>query len=487
MKAFLRHLWRADDGVALAFGITFFLLVFLLGMSVYAVGETARQRLELQNAADAAAYSGAVVQADTLSRVACINQAMSWTYVMMNRRIMDYITDKWLEKVERQWDQDLQGVRENWNWLSSCGTRIESVDYSVGSTMHKFVQLNSMPVNIDVIKAERKAAAAQGKNYLFLGPMIDMDRRTLAAMRRAEENLFSDLPKRIENAVRQAVRENISETPNDKAAGGAQISHVLIQNDPDTYTETMKNNDQQEKIFLVFGDFKPDVKEISRRGVDRWWVRDGGGEGFKRKYSQGGALTAMWEWRGTMWQVSGESCNPILKFGSSTVRGSDVQDGYFSCREAAKPFRLKENFFADKGTVLVGVKRKLNNPFAFLFAGGSPQGLFSAFTIRDGRSMWAAAAARAAYSPPGNKQKGAYEVTFRNVSARDSWNLCEADWDAVFIPVANAFDQGRDGAFQKSGKSPLAEVYSKLSPGSVQAPPGMSGSFDVGTREALKH
>ena len=255
MKAFLRHLWRADDGVALAFGITFFLLVFLLGMSVYAVGETARQRLELQNAADAAAYSGAVVQADTLSRVACINQAMSWTYVMMNRRIMDYITDKWLEKVERQWDQDLEGVREHWNWLSPCGTRIESVDYSVGSTMHKFVQLNSMPVNIDLIKAERKAAAAQGKNYLFLGPMIDMDRRTLAAMRRAEENLFSDLPKRIENAVREAVRANISETPNDAAAGGAQISHVLIQNAPDTYTETMKNNDQQEKIFLVFGDF----------------------------------------------------------------------------------------------------------------------------------------------------------------------------------------------------------------------------------------
>ena len=66
-------------------------------------------------------------------------------------------------------------------------------------------------------------------------------------------------------------------------------------------------------------------------------------------------------------------------------------------------------------------------------------------------------------------------------------NATEADWDAVFIPVANAFDKARDGTFQKSGKSPLAEVYSKLSPGSVQAPPGMSGSFDVGTREALKH
>ena len=67
-------------------------------MSVYAAGETVRQRMELQNAADAAAYSGAAVQADTLSRVVCINQAMSWTYVMMNRRVMDYITDKWQTK-----------------------------------------------------------------------------------------------------------------------------------------------------------------------------------------------------------------------------------------------------------------------------------------------------------------------------------------------------------------------------------------------------
>src|SRR5574344_791877 len=153
MILFLKHLWKDDDGVALAFGITFFLLAFLLAMSVYAAGETVRRRMELQNAVDAAAYSGTVVQADTLSRVACVNQAMSWTYVMMNRRCMDYVSDKWLEKVEQEWDKDFRSVREEWNWQSTCGTRNEGSDFWTGyGGKHREILLNrSQMVNIDRI------------------------------------------------------------------------------------------------------------------------------------------------------------------------------------------------------------------------------------------------------------------------------------------------------------------------------------------------
>jgi len=489
VKNLMSYFWKNEDGVALAFGITFFLLVFLLGMSVYAAGETVRQRMELQNAADTAVYSAAVVQADTLSRVACINQAMSWTYVMMNRRIMDYITDKWLEKVVRKWDEDLRSVREQWNWQSTCGTRIEGVDYRVGVSMHKMIQLNSQQVNIDEVKMQRQMASAQGKSYQALAGKIEMDRKTLAAMRKAEQSLLDRMPKRIENVVKQSIKENMSETPNDTAAGGAGISHVLLQNDPDTYTETLRNTAEHEKIFLVYGGFQPDVKEISRRGVDRWWIRSGSGEGLRRKYQQGGSLMASWNYNGTKWVYSGESCDPFPKFGFSTVRGSEVQDSYFDCREPAKPFRLKKDFFGQKGSLVVGVKRKLNNPFSFMFSGGNPEGLFSAFTVKDKRSMWAVSAARASYAPPGGSgQKGAYETTFLNVADQETWNLCEADWDAVFIPVAMAYDSGKDRKYQKSGNGPLSEIYSKLSPGSISAPKGMSGSFDVsGARKALVH
>ena len=487
MNRVLKRIAYDEDGVALAFGIAFFLLIFLLGMSVYAAGESVRQRMELQNAADAAAYSAAVVQADTLSRVACINKAMSWTYVMLNRRCMDYAVDKWLERVEQKWDEDFERVK-NWNMQSTCGTRVEGVDYRAGISAHRTVLLNSTMTMIDIIKAQRKSAAAAGKSYHALQSRIDWDRETLAAMRSAEENLFSGLSGRIEDVVEASVKANISETPNDSAAGGADIQPVVIQNSYDAYTETMRNSADQENIFLVFGDFKPDPKEISIRGVDVWWKRGSGGEGFTRGYQQTGSLTASWNWHGIKWVLTPDACVPFPIFGMTTVRGSEVQDGYFETREPAKPFRLKKEFFGEKGTILVGVKRRLNNPFAVLFEGGAVQGLFGAFTVRDKRSMWAVAAARAAYAPPDNsRQKGAYEATFLNVGAAESWNLCEADWDAVFIPVANAFDQGEDRAFKRSGRSPLPEVYSKLSPGSVSAPPGMNGSFNLNSREGLLH
>lgn len=495
MKQFLKHLAKDEDGVALAFGITFFLLVFLLGMSVYAAGETVRQRMELQNAADAAAYSGAAVQADTLSRVACINQAMSWTYVMMNRRVMDYITDKWLEKVEQEWDKDFRSVREEWNWQSTCGTRIEGQDFWAGfGGAHKQLFLNrSQMVNIDEIKQARKSAAGQQKGYQQLAPCIDRDRKTLRAMHQAEANLLSEMPQRIENAVKNAVDTNISGTPNDEAAGGAAIAHVLLQNDPSSYMEIMKNQADQERIFLVFGDFKPDPREISPRGTDQWWIRFPEGDGFQREYRQKpNHLIAEWQWFGIKYINTGTACVPYPKgVGSNTVRGMDVQDGYFRCGEPALSYRLKEDFFGRKGTILVGLKRKLNNPFAFLFAGSKPQGLFSAFSVRDKRSMWTASAARAGYaSPTGDRRDGAYEITFLPVAEKDTWNLCEPDWDATFIPVSAAFDKGKERKFTRGSPEPLAEIYQKLAPDSISAPPGMSsgGDFDVNSaREALRH
>ncbi len=492
-RRFLKHIALDEDGVALAFGISFFLLIFLLGMSVYAAGETVRQRMELQNAADAAAYSAAVVQADTLSRVACINKAMSWTYVMLNRRCMDYIVDKWLEEVDSKWQHDFDDVQA-WNNESTCGTKIEGVDYLAGANnQHKMINLNGKPYSIDIIRTARTTAKGQGKSYHALGTQIATDRATLSAMRRAEENLFSSLSKRIKNAVDASIEANISGTPNDDAAGGAGIGHVLFQNSYENYTETLPNEAGMEKIFLVYGGFRPAVSEISTHGVDNWWIRDSGGKGFKRKYEQKYALVATWNWQGTKWELHPESCDPLLKSGSTTVRGRDVEDGYFQTETAAKPFRLKKEFFGEQGVILVGVKRKLNNPFAFLFAGGQTQGLFDAFTVRDKRSMWAVAAARAAYSPPGSEQKGAYEATFLDVNPADSWNLCEADWDAVFLPVANAFDQGEERAFKKVGKNPLSKVYSKLSPGAISAPPGMTadqpggGNFNLESREGLLH
>ena len=89
-KIKLKSLIYDDSGVAMAYTIMVFLFFFMLCVSTYAMSENIRQRMELQNACDAAAYSGAVVQADMLSRIAVLNRALSWTYMQTNRRQMDY-------------------------------------------------------------------------------------------------------------------------------------------------------------------------------------------------------------------------------------------------------------------------------------------------------------------------------------------------------------------------------------------------------------
>ena len=104
------HLGRGEDGAALVVTLAIFFLMYLGCMGVYAISMAVKERIHLQNAVDAAAYSAAVVQADTLSRIATINRAMSWTYVNMTREQMDYIVLRWLRHTEKHYVQDMEGA-----------------------------------------------------------------------------------------------------------------------------------------------------------------------------------------------------------------------------------------------------------------------------------------------------------------------------------------------------------------------------------------
>ena len=95
------------QGFVVVSTLAIFLFLFILCAFVYAVGETIHQRIKMQNACDAAAYSAAVVQADGLSRMATINRAMAWSYVQMTNRQMDYITYRWLKLTVKRFQEDL--------------------------------------------------------------------------------------------------------------------------------------------------------------------------------------------------------------------------------------------------------------------------------------------------------------------------------------------------------------------------------------------
>ena len=133
MRTFLTNIWKRISGIrrdcqgfVVMSTLAIFLFLFILCAFVYAVGETIHQRIKMQNACDAAAYSAAVVQADGLSRMATVNRAMAWSYVQMTNRQMDYITYRWLKLTCKRFDEDLANAQK-FNHLS-----IFAVDKELG-------------------------------------------------------------------------------------------------------------------------------------------------------------------------------------------------------------------------------------------------------------------------------------------------------------------------------------------------------------------
>ena len=116
----LVRLGKEESGAAFLVTLGVFLFMFLLCSGVYAIGDMVRQRIELQNAADAASYSAAVIQADTISRVATINRAMAWTYLQLTRRQMDHIVDKWVELTKTRMQEDRDKMKDFWHVYGWC-------------------------------------------------------------------------------------------------------------------------------------------------------------------------------------------------------------------------------------------------------------------------------------------------------------------------------------------------------------------------------
>jgi len=426
-----RELVGDESGVAFALTVTVAIIIFLFGFAVYAVGETVRQRIELQNAADAAAYSGALVQADTISRVAVINKAMSWNYVMMTRRQMDYIVDRWLGAVRQQYHASYTAAAA-FQMCSCIHHRNEMFDWWVGigpGASHKKVLLNGHhQVHIMEIDAARSANAA--RNTAF---QLEAVRRCVAAMNQEEKRLISGMKKRVENAVEFAVNADVSLTPNDDAVKDKRkIAWRLYDlKSASVYFEELKKDEQR---FLGFGDFSGTPENVFGAGADTW-LRQSGTSGFQRNYMQSGnTLIANWFTFNWIWVDTPTGCVPVSMITNPVpaVTGMMVRDKYFT-GQVAKPQVLKDNFFKSDGAIVVGVSRPLNNPLAFIYGGGDKAGIYSAFEVGGGKqTMWCVAAARAGYRETGWKA-GEYRNRGKIPAKKD--NLKIADWDALFLPL----------------------------------------------------
>ena len=270
------RLWKDESGVVLAITVIVFLTLFLMASAVYAVGETVRQRVELQNGADAAAYSAAVVEADTLSRVAAVNRALSWTYVQMVRMEMDYIVDKWLMLTLRRWEEDNREM-QRFNMMGTCNIGLPF--YATGkSKVHTMILLNKKHlVSKYQIEAARQAAAAQGKSYGALAPKIDRCRDQINAMNDKEKEMIRKLPQRVRKTVKQVLQANAKDTWNDGFAGGGDLMFALKQEEAPLDNNFRVLEQKEEEDFLRHSDYIPEqgsnAKQVFGNGTDEWFVK----------------------------------------------------------------------------------------------------------------------------------------------------------------------------------------------------------------------
>lgn len=126
-----KRLAREESGAALLLTLAVFLLLFVICCGVFAIGETIRQKVELQNACDAAAYSAAVAQADVLSRMAVVNRAMAWTYIQLCRAQMDYIVFRWLKLSCKRYQWDLENKARTGNIIEGRHYNFEDISAAI--------------------------------------------------------------------------------------------------------------------------------------------------------------------------------------------------------------------------------------------------------------------------------------------------------------------------------------------------------------------
>lgn len=442
------RLWKDESGVVLAVTVIVFLTLFVMACGVYAVGETVRERVEIQNAADAAAYSGAIVQADCNSRLAALNRAMSWTYVQMVRMEMDYIVDKWLKLTLDKWEMDNLRM-QMFNAPSTCNNGRPYYATGKGYAHEQILLNRSQMVSRQQIKQARQQAAAEGKSYDQLKEPIDKCRDNINEMNAKEVELIEKLPRRVKTTVERILKENIADSWNDQFAGGACLMYALRQEESPLDNNFRILEMGEEDDFLRHSDYRRGAEATFEDGINVWFVKDNGGPGIRRRYEQAASsLIAEWDWRSTLWQLTKAGCILLAQTsGSSNVKGEDGYDSYYITAQC-KPRVLKERFFAKGGCILVGVTRRLNNPLQFMAQGGA-LGIVRPFTLDGGnRFMWTATAAIAGYNPkPPADCQGRYEVTYEDNSGDNLWNLKTSDWDAELLPLHRAWAKGKSRAW----------------------------------------
>lgn len=511
------RLWADESGVVLMMTVVVFLTLFILMCSIYAVGENIRQRIEIQNAADAAAYSAALVQADGISRMAVLNRALGWTHVQMSRAVRDYVLDVWLEDTLYTWNLRQQRLIA-WCWAPDW----HRIDYWLGQSpgRRNVIQLHNG--GWKSLATVMSMHASLGMHWGQSAGLIDTYRARIIGLNAAEMSLVAGLQGHIQGAIRAVLQANTEPAPLD------------TQRDM-LYTETsspasayLKLGASEYALMSYAGFMQPNAQVVIFEGMGdpnrpSAWLLLSESRGISRRYEQGSWLRARWNYNATRQlnhkpfttQNLGQDYDEIT--GDDAISGWGMRDKKYSQTEPVNAYILSPDYFGKEGSIVVGVAKRMSNPYTFM-APGASRGIFSMFDVPGesngrGRYQWAVAAARAGYwdawanaggSPrPHAENAGAYNPTLDSFEigyeqsstemiAKGKWlgsiawergqprqpgqpgepgwsgrrynaNLMVIDWDAVLLPLRRAWS-ARTPAWQP-GRDSQAGVKQDYSPG----------------------
>ena len=477
-----RELASDSRGAALAITLAFVMPIYLLVIGIYGIGEVVRSKIELQNAADAAAYSASVVQADYLSRIATVNKAMAWTYVDLQKRSLDLAMDVFCKYVFIQFQKDLNMARQN---NTPCHMHVPGLHYNCGTdVLVDSTALEILGTGLGIPELARKfngqnaldrfllaqlvyttEAEFKGKGSIANTPKVYEYSYAITKMMAKLNSLRKEFPDKVRQTAQQVAAANMMECRDD------YMINVTLGDMTGAFL-TMLPTEENEKTFISFAD--PTLKDFSPKkvfgpGTDDWIVRKGIA-GFWRVYKQTKThLYAEWDWFWTRWvhvnlEIIQLHLPPI--FGGASKLGHPKYHGYDRFFPMIKkdlpigllvppaiPLTLTPLFFGKAGSITVAIARKTSNPFSvFSWSGRSltAPSILSAFnpSVAGGNRpeyMCAIASARAGYKPydkdKEKKRKSAdYNLGYTLSSGEKEWNLVETDWDGVMLPVKNAWD-----------------------------------------------
>lgn len=501
-----RELAKGSSGAALAVTLAFVMPIYLMIIGIYGVGEVVRNKIELQNAADAAAYSAAVVQADYLSRMATVNKAMAWTYVDLQKRSLDLAMDTFCIKVFQQFTSDVNKCKSR---NSPCHMHVPGVNWNVGTdilVLNPVLLVSGTGVAVPLLAKKfngqgmlarflldqafhTAVANIRGKGTVTNAPKVIKYSYNIIDMMKKINDLKGEYSKKVKETARQIAIANMMECKDDYYVkvhmGNENLSFLFL---PGT--------EENEKTFIAFAD--PTLKDFTPKkvfgpGTDLWIERKGP-LGFWRVYKQtSDHLYAEWDWFWTRWvhiQLLWVSLHlpPITPTGGydhghRKIHGYDdpiIKTGLpvGLLVPPAIPVTLLPTFFGKSGTVTVAIVRKTANPLAIFGGWGSSArsvtapGILSAFnpSVAGGSRpefMCAIASARAGYkqydSDKEKKLKSSdYSIGYTLESKEKAWNLVETDWDAVMLPVKHAWalcaGAGKIQTFAPGGSDILKEI-----------------------------